>query len=374
MGAFEWSPDGASIAFTSTGPESKAKKDRKEKYGDFEIVERRLQHEPPVVDQSSGRDPARSKAEAQAEALTKGDKFSVGDFAWSPDSKRIAFSARAIRTSAPGETSDIYVVDLADKYVKKLVETQGPDRNPMWSPDGSEIAYSTSQRRQEFFFYANTPDRDRIPADGGKPRILTQTFDEDPDLIDWGSDGIYFRAQQKTAAHLFRLDPASSQRGSRERAGALQPWTASRSPRISRRWRSRARLPNQFRRGLHVRRYSISLPNSSPTSADQWKEFQSRHARSDPVEIDRRHHHRRHPDQAGRLRSVRKYPLLVVIHGGPTGVDTPVLSPDRYYPVERFAAKGALVLKPNYRGSAGLRREVPRAERAQSGPGRLCRT
>jgi dipeptidyl aminopeptidase/acylaminoacyl peptidase len=51
--------------------------------------------------------------------------------------------------------------------------------------------------------------------------------------------------------------------------------------------------------------------------------------------------------------SSRKYPLLVVIHGGPTGVDTLVDSADRYYPIERFAAKGALVLKPNYRGSAG---------------------
>src|SRR5204863_6912793 len=51
--------------------------------------------------------------------------------------------------------------------------------------------------------------------------------------------------------------------------------------------------------------------------------------------------------------SARKYPLLVVIHGGPTGADTPVLTPDRYYPIEQFAAKGALILKPNYRGSAG---------------------
>jgi dipeptidyl aminopeptidase/acylaminoacyl peptidase len=49
----------------------------------------------------------------------------------------------------------------------------------------------------------------------------------------------------------------------------------------------------------------------------------------------------------------RKYPLLVVIHGGPTGIDTPALSADRYYPIERFAAKGALILRPNYRGSAG---------------------
>jgi dipeptidyl aminopeptidase/acylaminoacyl peptidase len=49
----------------------------------------------------------------------------------------------------------------------------------------------------------------------------------------------------------------------------------------------------------------------------------------------------------------KKYPLLVVIHGGPTGVDMPFRSPDRTYPVEVFAAKGALILRPNYRGSAG---------------------
>jgi dipeptidyl aminopeptidase/acylaminoacyl peptidase len=49
----------------------------------------------------------------------------------------------------------------------------------------------------------------------------------------------------------------------------------------------------------------------------------------------------------------KKYPLLVVIHGGPTGVDTPVVRGDRYYPIEMFAAKGALILRPNYRGSAG---------------------
>ncbi len=50
----------------------------------------------------------------------------------------------------------------------------------------------------------------------------------------------------------------------------------------------------------------------------------------------------------------RKYPLLVVIHGGPTGVSRPVRPPaQRYYPIEQFLAKGALVLEPNYRGSAG---------------------
>src|SRR6202041_1403078 len=50
----------------------------------------------------------------------------------------------------------------------------------------------------------------------------------------------------------------------------------------------------------------------------------------------------------------RKYPLLVKIHGGPTGVSQPRFLPNDYaYPVQAFLAKGALVLEPNYRGSAG---------------------
>jgi dipeptidyl aminopeptidase/acylaminoacyl peptidase len=47
--------------------------------------------------------------------------------------------------------------------------------------------------------------------------------------------------------------------------------------------------------------------------------------------------------------------LLCIIHGGPTGIDRPaLLTPDtRYYPSDIWAARGALVLKVNYRGSAG---------------------
>jgi dipeptidyl aminopeptidase/acylaminoacyl peptidase len=50
----------------------------------------------------------------------------------------------------------------------------------------------------------------------------------------------------------------------------------------------------------------------------------------------------------------RKYPPLVHIHGGPTGTSEPTLSPVSYaYPIQQFLANGALVLEPNYRGSAG---------------------
>jgi dipeptidyl aminopeptidase/acylaminoacyl peptidase len=49
----------------------------------------------------------------------------------------------------------------------------------------------------------------------------------------------------------------------------------------------------------------------------------------------------------------KKRPLLCIIHGGPTGVDRPALLTDGYYPADIWSARGALILRVNYRGSAG---------------------
>ncbi|MEQ8810092.1 MAG: prolyl oligopeptidase family serine peptidase [Imperialibacter sp.] len=49
----------------------------------------------------------------------------------------------------------------------------------------------------------------------------------------------------------------------------------------------------------------------------------------------------------------KKYPLLVIIHGGPTGISTPSPVASYVYPLNQWVNKGALILQPNYRGSAG---------------------
>src|SRR5258708_8924110 len=36
--SIDWAPDGNAIAFSATGPDVKAKKDRKEKYGEFDVI------------------------------------------------------------------------------------------------------------------------------------------------------------------------------------------------------------------------------------------------------------------------------------------------------------------------------------------------
>src|SRR5215831_3633279 len=193
----EWSPDGRSLAYSAAEPDSKLRKDRKEKYGEYEIVHgdytmARLWTIPAAADAADKM--------PEPQNLTGGKNFTVGGFSWSPDSKRIAFSAADDPDLGSQDTSDIYVLTVADKSVKKIVNTKGPDSNPIWSPDGKQIAFQTSNAR-EFFYYTNS-NIATVPAEGGTPRVLSQNFDESPGLIAWAPAGIYFAASQKTYAYL----------------------------------------------------------------------------------------------------------------------------------------------------------------------------
>src|SRR5437660_575011 len=204
VNALEWAPDAKRIAFSTTDPDPKAMKDRKEKYGEYSVVHADYQMAHLWIVDLPGNS---ANVAPEAKRLTEGDAFSVGSFAWSPDGTRIAFSAQKDPDLISSFSEDIFVVQVADKSVKKIVDSPGPDSNPKWSPDGKKIAFETAAGAK-FFYYTNVKIA-VVPAEGGTPQILTEAFDEDPGLIGWGPDGIYFAAEQKTYAHLFRLNPAT---------------------------------------------------------------------------------------------------------------------------------------------------------------------
>ena len=106
-----------------------------------------------------------------------------------------------------GTTADIYLLKLSDDSVKKIVAQPGPDNNPRFSADGKQIVFSSAMG--EKLYFASNSKLAVVSVDGGTPRSITDSFDENPGAIEWKRDGIYFTGQQKTASHLFRADPAS---------------------------------------------------------------------------------------------------------------------------------------------------------------------
>ena len=207
VNSFEWAPDSTTIAIAAPAPDTKAMKDRKETFGDYHVMH--ADYETLhlwLVDLPKTDAAGRSAPPADPKLLTAGDSFSVnGDFSFSPDGKRIAFSAQRDPDLISLFSADIYTVALADSAVKKIVDTPGPDSDPHWSPDGTQIAYVTANG-SKFFFYTNR----RIAVvgiEGGTPHVVSSSFDEDAGLLRWAPEGIYFSALQKTASSLFLLDP-----------------------------------------------------------------------------------------------------------------------------------------------------------------------
>jgi len=182
-------------------------------------------------------------------------------------------------------------------------------------------------------------------------RDLSKDFDEDQYPLAWVSSGIYFIAQQKTNSQLFRLDPTTLRTERVSAPGLIineASWTpdgkfvafvAQDAAHLTELYASDASgaVPKRLTDlTAHVKSWTLGS-----VEVVSWKS-------KDGATIEGVLHKPADYDPQ------RKYPLLVIIHGGPTGVSQPVFLPSDYaYPAQIFLSKGALILEPNYRGSAG---------------------
>ena len=131
----------------------------------------------------------------------------VSDPQLSPDGKMVAFVITEVDKPSNKSNSDIWLIPSGGGEARRFTNSPKHDRHPRWSPDGTQIVFSSAMGRNPSF--ATNTRLAIVPVDGGTPRSVTDSFDESPGLIEWRQDGIYFSALQKTAAHLFRLDPAT---------------------------------------------------------------------------------------------------------------------------------------------------------------------
>jgi dipeptidyl aminopeptidase/acylaminoacyl peptidase len=345
---FRWSPDGKWIAFTAAEPESEATKQRKEKYGEFAIEDGDyvMTHlwVVSVAPEKWADGPA-----PEATRLTEGTRFTVGNFAWSPDGTELAFDHAESPLINAGPSQDISVMILATKAVRPLAAQRGSDSSPVWSPDGRWIAYASSGGDTTANFYRNVRLM-RIPAEGGTATRLGGDFDEQIGGIAWTPRGIFFSGWAKTRRHLYRIDPERST-AARAVESPLDiggaSWSADGS-RLAFSAQTASTLGEVYTTALDgfqpvkVTAMTGQIASWPIGTAEvvRWKS-------QDGAEIEGVLHKPKDFDPA------KRYPLFVVIHGGPTGIDVPQPVPFYVYPIPQWVAQGALVLRPNYRGSAG---------------------
>ncbi len=365
---FAWAPDGSRMAFTSAGPEGDEIVARRKVFGEYTVENEdfrltRLF----IISADTGsqrftaascvRPPATRGADSAAAACVPVAvpaalpiDANVGSFAWSPDSRRIAFTHTPNPLLSFGGLADISVVDVASRTVRPLVAGPGADSDPVWSPDGTRVLFSTAAGDTASSYYRNSRLA-VVSANGGATTILTNTFDENPGSTVWLPSGIRFLAAQGTVQRLFSLDAATGA----TRAVLSSP-AVVRSTSFSRDGTSVAyigedatTLPEIYRTTLTAAAAPVKL-TSMTAQTTGWalgtREVVS-WASKDGARIEGVLYKPANYDPA------RRHPLLVAIHGGPTGISRPVLGYGSVYPITQFLAKGAVVLMPNYRGSAG---------------------
>ena len=345
VGNFAWSPDGTHIAFVMreapSDEEEKVNKGKDDwRWIDENVKLSRLNIISLNKDANGKREPR---------VLTKEGNIQ-GDFDWSPDGKTIVFTRTRMPKADYWTSSDLFVVDVASGAVNPLAATNASESGPSFSPDGKWISFSVSDDPPRWAGYQRIAV---IPAGGGSPRLLAETFDSQPGVIDWSGDGkrIYFTETRGTVTRVSAMDIATGAITEINKGNEVLTGLSLNRDRTMMAFtmQSPDKAPEAFVTGLQsfapvqVSRANVDLPKLAfgKTEVIKWKSKDGQEIEgllTYPVDY-----------KAG-----TRVPLLLGIHGGPAGVFTQSYLASRSpYPVASFASRGYAVLRPNPRGSSG---------------------
>ncbi len=350
IGAYHVSPDGKWVAFAGMESRPAEEQEKKEKR-DFRVVdENPKNHGLWVVlaePDTQGKRPVRKICEAAGH---------VQDFDWSPDSRQIAFVHTPTPSADDWTKSGISEVAVDSGTVRPIAPTPAAATSPHYSPDGRYLAFlrTTDPAR-----WAHIDRIVLLPRQGGEARELPPTYDEQPVLLGWSADAtrllfteskgvtavVYAMSVDGPAKTLYQPEHGTLKAAHLNAAGtafgfAGESWDEAPEAYLLKIGDSAPRRVSH----ANIVNVDLAKPPLGETKRISWKS-------GDGLEIE------------GLLtypvgyEPGKKYPLVLVIHGGPTGVfqDT-FLGSYNVYPYASFAARGYAVLRANPRGSSGYGR------------------
>lgn len=341
VSAFRWLPDGSGFVLRATDPETEEEKSAREKKRDAHVVDRNLHY---------ARLYRFRDGDEEAVLLTSENRH-VTDFDVSPDGATVVFSAVPSPRANDGYESDLFVVPVAGGAARGLVEQPGPDTRPRYSPDGRWIGFLSGGGNASY--HINYP-LFRVRSDGGAAEELSRALDERIADYRWSPSGeaIFLRALEGVAVRIFRLELSSGSVAPvipADRDGASSDFAVAPDGRfLAVAFSTPATPPEVFRYGLSEGSWDrLSTINvDEPAGAGVWERFA--YTAPDGLPLEGLLARPRGAGDGAR-------PLLVVIHGGPSGVHTLGYKPrSGAWPLDALVAAGFQLFLPNPRGSSGF--------------------
>ena len=133
------------------------------------------------------------------------EQFVVGGFDVSPDSARVAFSARYTNRRNDADKNEIYIVELSSGEISRLTDNNAPESVAEWSPDGKMFTVTAADDKE--WMNRNTKIWLLDPV-LGEHRLLSDGFEGSPRQAVWTPEGehLLFSGQQGTNTNLFRMN------------------------------------------------------------------------------------------------------------------------------------------------------------------------
>lgn len=293
------------------------------------------------------------------------EDFHDGNLSFSPDGKKLAFaSCRGPDPLHDYENSDIYVLDMETKEIKKVTHQWGPKSGLGFSADGKYIFFTGHHAPkgqgsgEDLHIY-------KVPADGGEDTLLTKNFQghvsnmligdtrefediEQPPLIVDGGKNILFCASHHGGCYLYQV---SADGGEPKRIEGGEHEIAYYS--MDRKAENLAVLKGDMTSATEICHYRKTSTGWDARQVTHYNDFLKETSISKPEEFWFTNSESVRT-QGWMLKPPgfdpsRKYPLIHELHGGPHILYGYTF----FHEMQLFAARGYCVLFINPRGSRG---------------------
>ena len=276
--------------------------------------------------------------------------FSLGgdDFDVSPDGQEVCYSMNADAVPATSTNSDLYVVSIAGGQSRKITITPGGDSNPRYSPDGKYLAWRAQLRG------GYESDRWRLltlERSSGRVANLTESLDRWINSFTWAPDsGSLFFTTTDRGRQAIQVIPLAggAVRMAASGESELDDMQLTRNGKTMVYTQQSGVAPVEIYRAASTGGAPVALTHLNEQTLNDYQmtaleEFWVDGANGTKVQS--------FVVKPPNFVPTRKYPVLMLIHGGPQGFWGHAWT--YRWNAQIFAAAGYVVVMPNPRGSTG---------------------